>query len=50
MKPQEFASVCEKVCLNLYALALPKEKQFQNAEYFAKADTLAEELKGQWLV
>ncbi len=39
----------KKVCLNLYALALPKEKQFQNAEYFAKADTLAEELKGQSL-
>jgi hypothetical protein len=37
------------LCLYLYTLALPKEQQFQESQYFEKVAALIEELKGQSL-
>ena len=44
------AALCLKIlCLNLYTIAIPKEKQFQTPQYFEKVSQLTEELVDQSL-
>lgn len=45
----ETALRLKTLCLHLYTVGIPKQKQFQIPEYFEKVSKLAEELKEQQL-